>query len=71
MGNERNVEQPEGDRQPGAYRGVEAAEQDPRDYGLVKDLAVQTYFRAWSKGMTSPDFNAAGPMITCLPAWRN
>jgi hypothetical protein len=37
----RNVEQPEGDRQPDADRGVEAAEQDSGDYRLIEDLAVQ------------------------------
>jgi hypothetical protein len=34
----RHVEQPEGDRQPDADRGVEAAEQYPGDYRLEKKL---------------------------------
>jgi hypothetical protein len=37
----RHVEQPEGDGQPDAYRGIETAKQYPGDYRLEKKLAVQ------------------------------
>jgi len=38
MGDLRHVEQPEGNREPGAYRGVEAAEQNPGEDRLEKKL---------------------------------
>jgi hypothetical protein len=38
MGDLGDVEQPEGNRQPDAYRGIEAAEQYPGDYRLKKKL---------------------------------
>jgi hypothetical protein len=37
----RHVEQPEGDRQTDADRGVEAAEQDPGEDRLEEKLDVQ------------------------------
>jgi hypothetical protein len=36
-----HVEQPEGDGQPDAYRGIEAAKQYPGENRLEKKLAVQ------------------------------
>jgi hypothetical protein len=38
----RHVDQPEGDRQSDAYRGIKTAEQYPGENRLEKKLAVQT-----------------------------
>jgi hypothetical protein len=41
VGDVGNVEQPEGDREPGAYRGIKTAKQYPGENRLEKKLNVQ------------------------------